>query len=151
VPLGFALFSIAMALGRLVGDRSVARHGARLVVVFGSFSAAVGLSIGLLVATPLAFLIGVTIAGGGLSGLFPIAAGQAARTGAADRSRAVAGITAFGYTGFLLGPPLIGLTSSLAGLQLALGGLVVLLFVAMVNARLGIVDAESTRELQRPT
>ena len=116
---GYALFSAAMALGRLVGDTLRARFGPVFLVRNGSLLAACGLAIALLFArTPWA-LAGFTIVGFGCSIIVPItfaAAGN--RTESAGG--ALATVVAAGYFGLFVGPPLIGMVAEAITLRWAL-------------------------------
>src|SRR5215470_4806365 len=118
--MGFAAFSLAMALGRLVGDALARRlGGARLLRVSGSL-AAVGLSIALVVGQPGIALLGFGLVGLGLANLIPVIFSAAGRTGARTGT-AIAAVATAGYLGYLAGPPLIGLAADAAGLPTALG------------------------------
>ncbi len=118
--MGFAAFSLAMALGRLVGDALARRLGGpRLLRVSGSL-AAVGLSVALLVGQPGIALLGFGLVGLGVANLIPVLFSAAGRTGA-DAGTAIAAVATTGYLGYLAGPPLIGFAADAAGLPTALG------------------------------
>lgn len=131
----FVGFSIAMMLARLVGDRIVTRIGpVRVVRGSALFAAAVFGVCGLLVGTPVAAVIGFAGLGAGLAGLTPqiySVAGQLTGSGAGQRLSVIVGM---GYTGFLLGPALIGFTSSLIGLRGALAIPAVLVLIVAIAA-----------------
>jgi len=125
--LGPGLFSAAMAAGRLGGG--LLGHRLRdsvLVAVSGS-----GLAVGVLVlavapSIPVA-LAGLLLAGAGTSVLAPVLYGAVGRRAAPGRQGAdLAVVTSLGYVGFVAGPPLIGLLSSVSSLPAALGLLSVL-------------------------
>ncbi|NEB19694.1 MFS transporter [Streptomyces coelicoflavus] len=114
--LAFALYSAAMAAGRLTGDRLTAAFGAPTVVRAGAVLAAAGLTIGATgTSTPLA-LTGWALFGLGLSTTVPSLITAAGAGGA----RAVARVTATGYLGLLAGPALIGALASATTLSTAL-------------------------------
>lgn len=115
---GFAAFSAMMVIGRLTGDRIVGVIGRRRVGAFGGAIAAAGLALAVAVPRFWPAVLGFALAGAGLANVVPgtfSAAGR--RAGAAE----IAAVATLGYAGFLLGPPLVGATSTLAGLAVALG------------------------------
>src|SRR5262244_2376622 len=118
--MGFAAFSFAMALGRLVGDALARRLGSpRLLRVSGSL-AAVGLSVALVVGQPSIAVLGFGLVGLGMANLTPVLFSAAGRTGP-PAGTAIAAVPPAGYLGYLAGPPLIGLAADAAGLPAALG------------------------------
>jgi MFS family permease len=117
---GYAAFSLAMALGRLFGDRLTERFGpTRLVRLCGAV-AAVGLGVALAVGNPVFALVGFACAGAGFSVVFPLALSAAGQTEDVATGPALAAVSTAGYTGFLVGPPTIGFVAELAGLGTAL-------------------------------
>lgn len=128
---GYAAFSLAMAAGRLSGDRLIARFGAARVVRIGGAVAALGLGASLVAGEPLFALVGFASAGAGFSVIFPAALSAAGRSREMPTGPAIAAVSSAGYFGFLVGPPTIGFVAELAGLG---GGLyvVVALSVAIV-------------------
>jgi fucose permease len=128
---GYAAFSLSMAFGRLFGDKFTERLGpARLVRTCGAI-AAVGLGVALAAGQPLVALVGFACAGAGFSVVFPTALSAAGRTAGMATGPALAAVSTAAYTGFLVGPPLIGFLAELTGLGNALY-LVVTLSVAIV-------------------
>ena len=134
--LGYAAFSIAMALGRFFGDGLTARFGPVRLVRAGGSLAALGLLVALVIPGATATLLGLAGVGLGFSAIVPIVFSAAGRTPGLDPGMALAVVTTTGYLGFLVGPPLIGLVAQLVGLQLALGIIVAtsLLSVALGRA-----------------
>jgi MFS family permease len=117
---GYAAFSLAMALGRLFGDRLTERFGpTRLVRLCGAV-AAVGLGVALAVGDPVFALVGFACAGAGFSVVFPLALSAAGQTEDVATGPALAAVSTAAYTGFLVGPPTIGFVAELAGLGTAL-------------------------------
>ena len=137
---GFGAFSLAMAVGRLCGDRLVHRLGSVAVVRGSAALAAVGLGTGLLIGRPPAAVAGFACLGLGCSNVVPVLFSAAGRTPGVVPARALAAVTLMGYTAFLAGPPLIGLIAQATTLPAALGLLVVsagliVLFAGLVRGR----------------
>lgn len=117
---GFAAFSLTMAAGRLIGDRLTTKWGAAAVIQRGGALVAVGLGLALLIDQPIAAIVGCGAVGAGLSATVPVVYGAAGRTPGMAAGPALAVASTLGYSGFLVGPPLIGLTAEVIGLPSAL-------------------------------
>ena len=89
-----------------------------------------GILFTLLFIHPYAVIFGLFITGVGLSSLVPIAYSIAGNTKDLSPGVGLAMVTTVGYSGFLFGPPIIGLIADLQSLRVSLG-LVAILFVIM--------------------
>jgi MFS family permease len=115
-----------MAMGRLTGDRLVARHGAAAVLIAGALIGAAALALALIVGDPLAAVVGFAGMGIGLSNIIPIVFSAAGRLPGLAPGIGIAAVSTTGYFGFLAGPPLIGLVAEVSGLPIGLGLVAVL-------------------------
>ncbi len=118
---GYAAFSLTMAVGRLAGDRLTAAWGPVAILRRGGALVAIGLGIALILDAPWAAMIGCACVGAGLAATFPVVLSAAGKTPGLGVGPALAVATTCGYFGFLVGPPLIGLTAEVVGLPTALG------------------------------
>jgi MFS family permease len=117
---GFAAFSASMAAARLSGDRLRGRFGSVSLVRWSAYLAAVGLVIALFAPwTPLA-LVGFAMVGLGLANLVPVFFGAAGRIPGQSPGSAIAALATIGYSGFVVGPPFIGIVADATTLQTAL-------------------------------
>ncbi|OLF16807.1 MFS transporter [Actinophytocola xanthii] len=121
----FSVFCVAMAIVRLLGEQAERRWSPERLLVAGSLAAAFGLLLTAVVpGAPLAF-VGFALAGGGLAFAFPIAlnlAGAVGRRGdGTGGEHEIAFVTTIAYSGFLVGPPMIGAVAHLANLEVAIG------------------------------
>ncbi len=132
---GFTAFSLAMAAGRLVGDRLTAWLGPVRLVRLGASLAAAGFGLALALGHPVAALAGFAAVGLGFAALFPIILSAAGRAPDMPPGPAIAAVTTFAYGGFLAGPPLIGFAAELVGLPAALGVVVLLSLIVALLAR----------------
>lgn len=132
---GFAAFSVAMAVMRFAGDRLSARLGAAALVYAGGAFAAAGLAIALLIGGTVPALIGFAAAGVGFSTIVPQVFSAAGRMPGLASGPSIATATTIGYTGFLLGPPLIGFAADRIGLRSALGLIVGVSLIAIALGR----------------
>jgi MFS family permease len=118
--LGYAAFSVTMAVGRLLGDRLAARFGAARLVSGCGLIAALGLAGALISASPAAGLLGFALFGAGMSSTFPQLLSAAGNVATSRSGTGIARVAGAGYLGLLAGPVLIGSCASLVGLRLAL-------------------------------
>ncbi|WP_433548819.1 MFS transporter [Streptomyces sp. CA-294286] len=126
---GYALFALAMTVGRLTGTTLLERLGQTRTLVAGGATAAVGMLLGSLAPTLWLALLGFAVTGLGLANIFPVAivrAGELAGPGG------VATASTLGYSGMLLGPPAIGFLAEWFSLRLALTTVAVLAATAAV-------------------
>jgi MFS family permease len=138
---GYAAFSMMMAAGRLSGDLLVQRFGAVTLLQGSGLLAAVGLGLGLVVAHPLAAILGFACVGAGLANTIPILFSAAGRSPDMEPGPAIAAVATTGYLGLLVGPLLIGTVADLASLPLALG--IVVVFSLMAAGMASVVKAVS--------
>ncbi len=144
---GYAVFSAAMAIFRLLGDWITARLGAMLTVRFGSLVAAGGLFWALAMSVPDWALPGFAAAGAGLSIIIPLVFGAAGRIASVSPGAGIATVTGIGYIGFIVGPPTIGFGSQLFTLRYALGFVIVCCLVsALLSGFLGRVNASPQQQ-----
>jgi predicted MFS family arabinose efflux permease len=115
--LGYALFSIAMTIGRLSGDRFVARAGNFRVLLWSGLTAIAGFAI--LLTAPIAAIAmgGFLLIGFGASNIVPVLFSQAGRQTAMPIGLAISAISTAGYAGILAGPAAIGLLANAIGLK----------------------------------
>jgi MFS family permease len=131
---GYAVFSIAMAAARFSGDWLAARVGPVALVRLGSGLAAAGLGSALLLGQPWSALLGFAAVGAGFATIVPQVFSAAGRTSGMDAGPALATATTIGYSGFLIGPPIIGFAAEAIGLRGALAIIVATSAVAIVLA-----------------
>ncbi len=135
--VGYLLFSVAMTLGRLSGDRVVALAGARRVLFWGGLTTVAGFLVLLVVPPVTAAMTGFLLIGFGASNIVPVLFSQAGRQRAMPPAFAVAALTTTGYAGILAGPAAIGYLAHVAGLARAfwlLGALMCLLPLSAARA-----------------
>jgi predicted MFS family arabinose efflux permease len=134
--VGFAVFAVAMAAGRFSGTAVSERLGRHGAVRAGGLVSLAGVLCTVLVPGLAAAYLGAALWALGICLVFPaaVSAGGEAPDRPAD---AIATVTAIGYGGFLLGPPLIGLLAEQVGLGRAL--LVLGLLAAAIAALAPVV------------
>ena len=130
--IGFASFSVAMAVMRLTGDKIVHKLGTKKIVVLGTLLAAAGYFVAVLLPSPYAALIGFVFVGLGAANAVPVFFTAAGRIPGVPAAVALPAVTTLGYTGQLAGPALIGFIAEFSSLPIALGFVGVLLLMVSI-------------------
>jgi fucose permease len=135
-PFGLSAFALAMTIGRLVGDNARLRLGDRNLLMLCGVFASAGLSSVVLFIHPYSVIASLFAVGIGLSVIVPIAYSIAGHTKDLPPGVGLAMVTTVGYTGFLFGPPMIGLIAEWQNLRIALSVVGFMLIVMTVLAYL---------------
>lgn len=130
-PLGLAAFALAMTIGRLAGDKARSRLGDQRLILICGLIASAGLSMSIFINNPLFVITGFFVVGIGLSVVVPIAYSLAGNAPDLPPGVGLAMVTTVGYSGFLVGPPIIGFFADWQTLRMAFI-FVLLLFLAMI-------------------
>lgn len=133
--IGYACFSVAMAVGRLTGDRLVAWLGPVWTVRAGAALAAIGFLIAALLPWEATALLGFVLVGLGAANVVPVMFSAAGRLPASAPAVSIAAVTTLGYAGLLLGPALIGFVAHATTLPAALACVAALLLLVAASAR----------------
>ena len=129
-----------MTLGRLAGDRIIAMFGYRVTLMANGLLIAAGLSLALLWQVPVVVIAGFAAVGLGVSSVIPIAYMIAGKSKDMAPAAALASVSAIGFTGFLIGPPVIGLIADVSSLTWGLSLVAVLgvvIFFLSIRVRSG--------------
>jgi len=138
--LGYAVFAIAMTVGRLTGDRAIRRWGRKRVMTLGGLSAAAGFFTATLAPASEIALAGFLLIGVGASNIAPILFTAAGRQQHMPAAAAISAVTTLGYAGILAGPALIGFVARATSLRMAFGGLGCAMLLVAGSFRLGLVS-----------
>jgi predicted MFS family arabinose efflux permease len=133
--LGYATFSAAMALSRFGGDFLRSRFSEQALLCVGATVAAVAMTVVLVAANAWLAFIGFALVGAGLAPVAPILFNASTRVRGVSRAAAIASVTSIGYSGFMLGPPLIGSIATTTSLTMALGVVVLASALLAYGAR----------------
>jgi fucose permease len=138
VMTGYICFMVAMAAGRLTGDRFIHAFGVhRMLVACGSLLAA-GFFVAASFPNFITAAIGFLLIGMGDSILVPAIYMLASKSTKMPTSYALSSVTLIGYTGFIISPLLIGNVSQHWGMPAAfaiLGGVSLLLIVLTIQVK----------------
>lgn len=150
IILGYTSFMIMMASGRFLADSIILRIGRKKLLQISGLVVSGGLFLSVL----FPFLVPCTIAfmlvGLGVSSIVPTVYSTAGKYGKVPPGIALATVSGVGFLGFLMGPPLIGHISELAGLRysfcvIGIFGLGISLLVSRIKA-FKIADQASLKE-----
>jgi len=130
--IAYGTFGGAMTIGRLLGDRYTDRYGQYKMLLYTSILAFIGLSLALLFPYQGMTFLGFFITGIGLSNIVPIAYSIAGNTPNVKPAVGIAMATTIGYSGFFIGPPVIGFLADTFDLRWALCFTLILFMVMIV-------------------
>ena len=117
--LGYTVFSIAMVVMRLLGDRIIFKLGPALSVRLAGAIATVGTLCAVVLGTYEMSLFGFALMGIGYALIMPLAFTRAANDSRVSPGVAIASVSTLGYGGLLLGPPLIGFVAEASSVRIA--------------------------------
>lgn len=137
--LGFGFYQAGMAVARLTGDWIRLRAGAVSMVLWSALLAAGATALALSAPSPYLALVGFVFAGLGLGNIAPVLFAGGGRLEPDAPGRGIAAVTTLGYSGFLLGPPLIGFLAQVSSVSTALfltvfAALIIAIFARSVRA-----------------
>jgi fucose permease len=133
--LGYAAFVGAMAAARFGGDFLRARLPEHQLLMGSAGLAALAMAVVLLAGHPVVALIGYGLVGLGLAPVVPILYTAASKMPGTSSAAAIAAASSIGYSGFLIGPPLIGGIAQAVSLTAAMGVVVLATLALTLGAR----------------
>ena len=130
--LAVGAFATAMTIGRLFGDRLIDKAGKQTILFCSCFSAIAGLALALLVVSAPAAIAGFFLVGAGLSNVVPMTYSMAGNIKGVEPAAGIAFASTIGYSGFFIGPPVIGYLGDALGLRIGLCFTLFLLLIMLV-------------------
>jgi len=131
--IGYAAFSIAMAVMRLIGDKIIVKLDGRIVVIGGALVASAGLFLVVFSTWLPLVLSGFVLLGIGAANIVPIFFSEAGRIKDVPASVSIPVVSVMGYTGQLAGPALLGFIAYHYSLDIAMGFTATLLLLVGVS------------------
>lgn len=119
-PIGLGAFSSAMMIGRIFGDRARIEFGDGKLLIFNSLVAMSGVVLLITFPSPIMVIIGLFLIGLGLSVIIPIAFSTAGAMEGLAPGVGISMVSTIGYSGFLLGPPIIGFIADWQSLRVGM-------------------------------
>lgn len=148
--IGYAAFAGAMAVMRFLADVLRTRFSERLLLRGSGILTAVAMGMVLLSGDPVISIIGFAFIGAGLAMVVPILFGAASRVPGTTPAAAIAAVSSIGYSGFMIGPPLIGGIAQHASLTAAMGVVVVTATILALSAHY-VPDKQPERAAGQPS
>lgn len=134
--LGFAAFSAAMTICRLLGDKVVARLGGPRILAFGGLLVAAGYTAAVTFTWPPAIIASLVLVGIGASNIVPVLFTATGRQTTMPQGQAIAAVTTIAYSGILVGPAMVGFVAEATSLGTAFLGIAALMILIVGSARL---------------
>lgn len=133
--LSFAIFSVAISIGRLLGDRLVEWLGIRKVMTGSGMIAAIGFIIVMEAPSAWIAFAGFIVVGLGAANLIPLLFTIASRQKKMPVPQAISSVTTLGYLGLLIGPAMMGFIAHASSLYVVFGIVAGLMIFVSVTSR----------------
>jgi MFS family permease len=117
VVLGYTSFMVTMAIGRFLSDVLVGKFGPRKVLLASGITISSGLYLAVLFPNLIVCTLAFMLVGFGVSNVIPIVFNATGNSTKVSTSNALTIVSSIGFTGFLIGPPIIGYIAELTNLQ----------------------------------
>ena len=144
----YTAFAVSMTIMRLCGDKIVEQLGQRLVVTGGALLIAVGFMTTVLIDSAVAAAIGFAMVGCGASNVVPQLVSFAAHIKGMAVHNIISFINAFGYSGILLGPVIIGFVGKHYGLHVSFAGIAVFVLIVAVVSCIILKDKRTVSQTE---
>lgn len=129
--IGYAVFSVAMLIMRLIGDKIVQFLGEEKAVVLGSSLAGIGFLWIIIIDNFYLMLFGFVLLGLGAANIVPVLYSLLQYQKDMPINAAVTAVTCMGYTGVILGPAILGFIAQGIGI-VSVFYLLMILFIMQV-------------------
>ena len=133
--IGYAIFSVAMLIMRLIGDKVVQFLGEEKAVVLGSSLAGLGFLWIIIIDNFYLMLVGFVLLGLGAANIVPVLYSLLQYQKDMPINAAVTAVTCMGYTGVILGPAILGFIAQGIGIISVFYLLMILFIIQVVMAK----------------
>ncbi|MGX5698552.1 MFS transporter [Acinetobacter kookii] len=132
--LAYTCFAIAMTSGRFAGQYLIKALGEKNIIIYSAICAALGLFTVVVAPHWIVVLLGYALLGLGCSNIVPVMFSRVGRQNVMSKAAALSCVSTMAYTGSLLGPALVGISSEMMGLSVVFGFIATLLLtIAFLN------------------
>ncbi|UDM39505.1 MFS transporter [Acinetobacter haemolyticus] len=132
--LAYTCFAIAMTSGRFAGHYLIKALGEKNIIIYSAVCAALGLFTVVVAPHWIVVLLGYALLGLGCSNIVPVMFSRVGRQSVMSKAAALSCVSTMAYTGSLLGPALVGISSEMMGLSVIFGFIATLLLtIAFLN------------------
>lgn len=128
---GYAIYMVAMMLGRFTGDKLTNKIGVKAMLKYSGLFILAGLSLAALLPYTVTTALGFIMTGFGVSCVVPMVFSMAGKIKHMSGGPAIAGVSTIGYFGFLIVPPTVGFIAEQFSLRWSIG--LIALFGALIT------------------
>jgi len=136
--VGYAVYMVAMTVGRLTGDKMANSLGVKTVLKYSGLFILTGLLLAAIFPYTITTALGFMMTGFGVSCVVPMVFSMAGKIKHMSGGPAIAGVSTIGYFGFLIVPPTVGFIAEAFNLRwslalIALLGVLITWLVSKTN------------------
>ena len=117
IGAGYFAFMCTMAMGRFTADWFAGKYGLKRTLILSGTLTATGLLVAVIFPYLFPAIFGFMLVGAGVSSVVPMIYSSAGRTENISPGVALTAVSTIGFSGFLIGPPLIGFIAGIATLR----------------------------------
>ena len=117
IGAGYFAFMCTMAMGRFIADWFAGKYGLKRTLQISGILTATGLLISVIFPYLWPSIFAFMMVGAGVSSVVPMIYSSAGRTTTMSAGVALTAVSTIGFSGFMIGPPLIGFIAGIATLR----------------------------------
>ncbi|THU36022.1 MFS transporter [Niastella caeni] len=129
--VGYAVYMVAMTLGRFTGDKLANNIGVKAMLKYSGLFILTGLLLAAIFPYTITTCIGFLMTGFGVSCVVPMVFSMAGKVKHMSGGPAIAGVSTIGYFGFLIVPPTVGFIAETFNLRWSIA--LIALFGALIT------------------
>ncbi|MGZ3821219.1 MAG: MFS transporter [Mucilaginibacter sp.] len=137
IGAGYFAFMCTMALGRFVADWFAAKFGLKRTLQLSGSLTAAGLLVSVLFPYLVPAILGFMLVGIGVSSVVPMIYSSAGKTKTMSPGVALTAVSTIGFSGFMIGPPVIGFIAGIATLRASF------LLIACMGISVAVVSSKA--------
>jgi MFS family permease len=137
IGAGYFAFMCTMAMGRFVADWFAGKYGLKLILQISGTLTATGLLVSVVFPYLVPSILGFMLVGAGVSSVVPMIYSSAGKTSTMSPGVALTAVSTIGFSGFMIGPPLIGFIAGIATLRASF------LLIACMGVSVAVVSSRT--------
>ncbi|HTE00380.1 MAG TPA: MFS transporter [Mucilaginibacter sp.] len=137
IGAGYFAFMCTMAMGRFVADWFAGKFGLKRTLQISGLLTASGLLVSVIFPYLLPGILGFMMVGAGVSSVVPMIYSSAGKTTNMSAGVALTAVSTIGFSGFLIGPPVIGFIAGIATLRASF------LLIACMGLSVAVVSSKA--------
>jgi MFS family permease len=137
IGAGYFAFMCTMAMGRFIADWFAGKFGLKRTLQISGTLTATGLLVSVLFPYLLPAILGFMLVGAGVSSVVPMIYSSAGKTKNMSAGVALTAVSTIGFSGFMIGPPVIGFIAGIATLRASF------LLIACMGISVAVVSSKT--------